>query len=74
MCGRRGHYSVVIGLESDKVVLEDPSSIGRGYIGRTEFLERWHDRDREGRRYEKYGIMVSGKPVVFNSSALTYVE
>lgn len=56
-----GHYMVVIGIDPEKVYFEDPSLLGsRGYIGREEFLKRWHDVDGGGRRYERLGIVIEG--------------
>ncbi|MBI3925261.1 MAG: C39 family peptidase [Armatimonadetes bacterium] len=56
-----GHYVVVIGLDAEKVVVEDPSLLGsRGFLPRAEFVERWHDVDGQGRRYVRCGIFLRG--------------
>jgi uncharacterized protein len=39
-----GHYMVVLGMDDQKVYLEDPWILGgRGFMTRPEFLERWHN-------------------------------
>lgn len=72
-----GHYSVVIGMDSKYVYLEDPSMLGsRGFIPRAEFEERWHDTDRTNRKLIHAGIVFDcpTKPVVeTNVSRLLYV-
>jgi predicted double-glycine peptidase len=48
-----GHYSIVIGLDRQRVYLMDPSTIGNyTYIPVDQFMERWHDYylDGENRR------------------------
>ena len=47
-----GHYVVVLGLDSDRVYVMDPSiRTGYGYLTRDQFVERWHDYDlQDGRR------------------------
>jgi len=58
----RGHYSVVIGLDAENVYLEDPVLIGEvGFIPRAEFLERWHDVDRNDRRLNQIGIVITSE-------------
>ena len=58
-CWDDGHYSVVIGIDDENVYLEDPSLIGEiGYIPRKEFLERWHDVDREGNELKQFGLVI----------------
>jgi predicted double-glycine peptidase len=69
-----GHYSVIIGILEDKLIFEDPSLIGRGYIRIAEFLDRWHDVDSKGNTYRHYGIMVYGKPIVYNSNKICPIE
>lgn len=56
-----GHYVVVIGVEGDTVVVEDPSLLGsRGVLTRAELEERWHDTDGK-RRYLRMGIIFGGR-------------
>jgi predicted double-glycine peptidase len=47
-CWDNGHYSIIIGIISDKLIFEDPSLIGRGYVTIDKFLGRWYDRDTNG--------------------------
>jgi predicted double-glycine peptidase len=56
-----GHYAVVIAIEGDELVFEDPSVLGsRAVLPRHEFEERWHDIDL-GRRHVRTGIVFGGK-------------
>jgi predicted double-glycine peptidase len=56
-----GHYVIVVAVESDRVVVEDPSLLGsRGVLGRAELEERWHDTDGK-RRYLRLGILFGGR-------------
>ncbi len=55
------HYVIVIGVERDRVVVEDPSLLGsRGVLTRAELEERWHDTDGK-RRYLRLGILFGGR-------------
>jgi predicted double-glycine peptidase len=55
-----GHYVVVIAVEKNRVIVEDPSLLGsRGVLGRAELEERWHDADGQ-RRNRRLGIALSG--------------
>lgn len=57
-----GHYSVVVGVDDDNVYLEDPSLIGEiGFIPRDEFMERWHDIDKTGRKLRQFGIIFESR-------------
>lgn len=56
-----GHYVVVVAVERDRIVFEDPSLLGsRGVLTRAELEDRWHDADG-GRRNFHLGIFFSGK-------------
>jgi len=65
-----GHYVILIGVEGDNLVFEDPSLLGtRGFIPRTEFLGRWHDYEGEppyspsdagDRAYVRMAIFIEG--------------
>jgi predicted double-glycine peptidase len=56
-----GHYVVVIAVERDRVIVEDPSLLGsRGVLSRAAFLDRWHDQDRR-RRWVHLGVVFSGR-------------
>lgn len=69
-----GHYSVIVGLTDDNVILEDPSLIGLGYIPKEEFLTRWHDIDGDGNKYIKYGMVIYGRAVKYNSSLIRRID
>jgi predicted double-glycine peptidase len=57
-----GHYAIVVAVDGDQIVLEDPSVLGsRAVLSRKELEERWHDVDF-GRRHVRTGIVFSGKP------------
>jgi predicted double-glycine peptidase len=57
-----GHYVVVVAVDGDTIVLEDPSILGsRGTLTRAELADRWHDMDNS-RKYEQMGIFFGGKP------------
>jgi predicted double-glycine peptidase len=57
-----GHYVVVVAVEGDTVVVEDPSLLGsRGVLTRRDLEARWHDSDGV-RRYVRAGIVFSGPP------------
>jgi predicted double-glycine peptidase len=54
-----GHYEVVIGVDKDEIHFEDPSvSKKRAFIHRDEFLKRWHDVDRDGKKRIHLGIVI----------------
>ena len=56
-----GHYVIVIAVEGDRLVFEDPSVLGsRAVLSRREFEERWHDIDA-GHRNVRTGILFGGK-------------
>lgn len=56
-----GHYAIVIAIEGDRVVLEDPSTLGsRAVLDRRELEQRWHDEDN-GRKHIRTGIVFRGK-------------
>jgi predicted double-glycine peptidase len=61
VCWDDGHYSVVVGMDADKVYFEDPS-LGAGEVGfipRVEFVDRWHDIDHDGEPLYQYGVALS---------------
>jgi len=56
-----GHYAIVIAVEGDRLVFEDPSVLGsRAVLSRREFEERWHDDDG-GYRNVRAGIVFGSK-------------
>jgi predicted double-glycine peptidase len=74
-----GHYVVVVGLSRDRVYVMDPSvRTGYAYLGRDEFLARWHDYDLEGGRrvvWDRLGIVIRGKtPLRRYPSGPTHIE
>ena len=57
-----GHYAIVVAVDGDELVLEDPSVLGsRAVLSRKEFEERWHDIDG-GYKNIRTGIVITGKP------------
>lgn len=55
-----GHYAIVVAIEGNQIVFEDPSLLGsRGVLSRSEFEDRWHDIDGDRRSYH-LGIFFSG--------------
>ena len=57
-----GHYAVLIAVEGDQLVFEDPSVLGsRAVLSRRELEERWHDVDA-GYRNVRTGIVFGGRP------------
>jgi predicted double-glycine peptidase len=52
-----GHYVTAIAVDGKSVLVQDPVD-GRKRVGRGLWLRRWHDRDADGQRYERYGIVV----------------
>lgn len=58
-----GHYAIIIAVEQDTIVFEDPSVLGsRSVLSRREFEDRWHDTDGT-HMYVRMGIIFGGKPV-----------
>lgn len=57
-----GHYAIVIGIDKDLLLFEDPASIRRTWLREREFLARWHDMDsKTGEKYEHFGMVLLGK-------------
>ena len=59
-----GHYVVVVGVSDERVYFMDPSvRTGYAYLPRAEFVDRWHDYDRDGARkvvWDRLGIVIRG--------------
>ncbi|HXX66296.1 MAG TPA: cysteine peptidase family C39 domain-containing protein [Polyangiaceae bacterium] len=56
-----GHYAILVGIEKDELVFEDPSVLGsRAQLSRQEFEARWHDIDF-GQRHIHAGILFRGR-------------
>jgi predicted double-glycine peptidase len=65
-----GHYVIVVAVESDRLVFEDPSVLGsRSVLSRRELDERWHDTDN-GHRYVRTGIVFGGKRPVLTPAVV----
>lgn len=59
-----GHYAIIVAVEQDLIVFEDPSVLGsRSVLSRGEFEDRWHDTDGT-HRYVQMGIIFGGKKPV----------
>jgi predicted double-glycine peptidase len=57
-----GHYAIIIGLNKDVLLFEDPATIRRTWLREREFLARWHDMDvKTGEKYEHFGMVLLGK-------------
>jgi hypothetical protein len=56
-----GHYAIIVAVDQDAVVFEDPSVLGsRAVLSRREFEDRWHDTDGT-HRYVRMGIVFTGR-------------
>lgn len=56
-----GHYVVVLSVERDRLIFEDPSLLGsRGVLSPRDFDRRWHDQDGPLRR-QRLGILIAGR-------------
>jgi predicted double-glycine peptidase len=62
-----GHYMVLLGMDAANLYFEDPSLLGRrGFIPRSEFMDRWHDYegdpplDPSDRKYVRMAIFLKG--------------
>lgn len=56
-----GHYVILVAIEGDLFVFEDPSVLGsRSVLRRDELEARWHDEDH-GRRHRRTAIVFGGK-------------
>lgn len=53
-----GHWCVVKGYGRGRFVLGDPSEDEDVVLTEEELLDRWHDRDGDGVRYERFGVVV----------------
>jgi predicted double-glycine peptidase len=69
-----GHYAVIIGIDHQMIIFEDPSLVTRGYLPINQFIKRWHDRDAYGRHYRQYGIVFCGKPPAFRSDVAQLIR
>lgn len=69
-----GHYSIIIGIIGKYIIFEDPSLIGKGYITFDTFVKRWHDADASGHQYIRYGIMIYGKDIKYDSHRIQQIK
>ena len=60
-----GHYSIIVGLDHDRLIMNDPALIGRGYLPINEFMTRWHDSDADGHLYVRYGLVLMGRTIKY---------
>lgn len=56
-----GHYAIIIGLNKDVLLFEDPATIRRTWLREREFLARWHDMDTKAEKYDHFGMVLLGK-------------
>jgi predicted double-glycine peptidase len=68
-----GHYTVVIGYDSKKIIFEDPASFEKTYLTYEEFDKRWHDADPKGKTYIRHGIAVFGKKPEFDGEKIVHM-
>jgi predicted double-glycine peptidase len=65
-----GHYVTAVGYEDDRIYFEDPAIFENVYLTEAELLDRWHDKDVDGKIYRNYGIVVAGTPKYDDSRAV----
>jgi len=57
--GDSGHYVIAIDYDEENVYFEDPALDDcRGYIPWDELDSRWHDRDKTGKTYNRFGLVM----------------
>lgn len=60
-----GHYVVLVAIDEKRVYYMDPSEdSGYGQLPIPEFVERWHDAEVDGRKYQHMAIFVHGAGVL----------
>ncbi|MFH1314813.1 MAG: cysteine peptidase family C39 domain-containing protein [Candidatus Uhrbacteria bacterium] len=69
-----GHYVVAIGYDKTKLYFEDPSSVLRTYLTYNEFMKRWHDVDKNGKKYINWGMAVFGKKAEYDLSKPIHMD
>jgi len=69
-----GHYAVAIGYTKDRVFFEDPSSFNPTYLNYDELEKRWHDVDKNGKKYFHYGIALFGKKPTFKKDKIIHMD
>jgi predicted double-glycine peptidase len=70
-----GHYVVVTGVDEENFYFNDPSlKTHSGYIKKDKLESRWHDMDKNGKKYIKYGIAVFGKNPKFQNNLIKSIK
>lgn len=78
--GDSGHYVIAIDYDKENVYFEDPALDDcRGYIPWKELDSRWYDKNKAGRLFRRFGLVVwkDTKPVteaVITNSAFIHFE
>jgi predicted double-glycine peptidase len=69
-----GHYVTVIGYNDKGFIFEDPSiSSKQGFISFDDLEERWHDKDKNGKKYDHMGIAILCNKK-FNPEKMTVID
>ncbi len=68
------HYVVAIGYDKNNIYFEDPYSFERTFLSCDELQNRWHDVDKNEKRYINHGIAVFGKKPKFNSKDIIHMN
>jgi ABC-type bacteriocin/lantibiotic exporter with double-glycine peptidase domain len=69
-----GHFVVVIGYNSDSILIADPALFNVGYIPKKELKSRWHDTDEGDVKTYQLGISVYGKKPEFDKDKVERVK
>lgn len=57
--GDGGHYVIAIDYDEDNVYFEDPAlDDARGYIPWGDLDTRWHDTDKAGKLFSRFGLVI----------------
>lgn len=65
-----GHYSIVIGYDSNRIYLMDPSTLGNyTYIPTKDFLDRWHDVDIKEKLFN-FGMTIEKSKTKYNPTEI----
>jgi len=68
-----GHWVVVIGYDTEKIIFEDPYSFERTFLKNKELENRWHAKEN-GNKIFNYGIAVFGKKPKYNSDKIIHMD
>ncbi len=69
-----GHFVVVIGYTSKKIICSDPALFKKGYIPIPEFMDRWHDFDEGVTKTYQFGIAVYGAEPAYETKSLERIK